>query len=106
MADIKFGKAQLKNPTPSKLVDMIQVYTVVASIVLAWIGTANFIPLHLSGVLQSILGLTVGLANGIKPFFGVVTNQETVPIESVTAMDVSEVKADTVPSEDILKKNS
>lgn len=92
MAEIKFGRNQLGNPTPSKLGDIIQVYTVVASILLAWIGTANFIPIQLSGVLQSILGLTVGLANGIKPFFGVETTASEVPIENVTAMDAGEKK--------------
>lgn len=87
MAEIKFGRAQLKNPTPSKLADVIQVFTVVGSLVLAWIGTASFIPAYESGITQSILGLLIGIANGLKPFFGVKTNQENVPIDQVTEMD-------------------
>ncbi len=84
---VKFGGSQLKNPTPAKLGNFIQVFTVVAAIILAWIGTANFIPVHLSSVIQSIMGLLIGIANGIKPFFGVQTEQANVAIENVTAME-------------------
>lgn len=87
MATVQFGTGQLKNPTPSGLSNYIQVFTVVGAIVLAWVGTASFIPLQTSSIIQSILGLLIGIANGIKPFFGVETNQKTVPIEDVTAMD-------------------
>ncbi len=88
MATVQFGRGQLKNPTPISVSNIIQVYTVVASVVLAWIGTANFIPLKTSSVLQSILGLTIGIANGVKPFFGVATTQKSVPIEQVGEMEV------------------
>lgn len=84
---ILFGSKQLKQPTPASVSNGIQIYTVVASVVLAWIGTANFIPLNTSSVLQSILGLTIGIANGLKPFFGVSTTQSSVPISEVTAME-------------------
>ena len=87
MADVRFGRSQLKNPTPSKLAAGIQVFTVVAAIVLSWIGTANFIPANTSSILQSILGLLIGIANGIKPFFGVETSQKNVPIDQVTEME-------------------
>lgn len=86
---VSFGAKQLKNPTPSKLSNVIQIFTVVASLVLAWIGTASFIPAYESGVTQSILGLLIGIANGLKPFFGVETSQKNVPIEDVGAMDES-----------------
>lgn len=88
MSIVKFGKDQLKNPTPSKLANIIQVYTVVASCLLAWIGTANFIPIVTSSILQSILGLTIGISNGLKPFFGVETTQKEVPIEQVSEMEI------------------
>jgi len=91
MASVLFGKNQLKNPTPSGLSNVIQVFTVVAAIILAWIGTANFIPVHLSSILQSILGLLIGIANGLKPFFGVETTQKTVPIDQVGEMETKQV---------------
>ena len=88
---VKFGPKQFKNPTPTKLGNGIQIFTVVAAIVLAWLGTAtaNFIPLKESGITQSILGLLIGIANGLKPFFGVETTQKEVPIENVSGMDES-----------------
>jgi hypothetical protein len=84
---VSFGRKQLKNPTPSRLSNGIQVFTVVGSLVLAWIGTASFIPAYESGIMQSILGLLIGIANGLKPFFGVETTQKRVAIEDVGEMD-------------------
>ncbi len=84
---VSFGFKQFAKPTPSTLSNAIQVYTVIAGIVLAWIGTVNFIPLQTSTVIQSILGLTIGIANGIKPFFGVQTTQANVPISQVGEME-------------------
>ena len=85
---MQFGTKQLKNPTPSSVGNVIQVFTVIAACVLAWIGTASFIPANTSSVMQSILGLLIGIANGIKPFFGVKTEDKKVDIENVTSMDV------------------
>jgi hypothetical protein len=90
MATVKFGKSQLGNPTPSKWSDGIQVFTVLASAILAWVGTASFIPIHMSGIIQSILGLLIAIANGLKPFLGVETTASEVPIEKVTAMEVED----------------
>lgn len=84
---VKFGGDQLSNPTPSRLSNAIKVFTVVGSLVLAWVGTAKFIPFDVSTMIQSILGLLIGIANGVLPFFGVQTTQENVPIENVAAMD-------------------
>jgi hypothetical protein len=84
---IKFNGAQLKNPTPTSLSNFIQVFTVIGGIIIGWVGTANFIPLETAGMIQSILGLLVGIANGIKPFFGVETNQSDIPIDQVGEMD-------------------
>jgi len=87
MATVKFGGKQLKNPTPSRLGNAVKVFTVVGSIVLAWIGTANFIPANTSTILQSVLGLLIGISNGLMPFFGVQTQQTETPIEDVASMD-------------------
>ena len=87
MGTISFGTKQFNKPTPNGLSNAIQIYTVIASVVLAWMGTANFIPVHSSSVIQSILGLTIAVANGLKPFFGVTTDQKTVPIEQVGEME-------------------
>lgn len=84
---IQFGTKQLKNPTPSNVGNVIQVFTVIAACVLAWIGTASFIPANTSSIMQSILGLLIGIANGLKPFFGVKTTDEKIDIGNVTQMD-------------------
>lgn len=84
---IKFNAQQLKNPTPTNLSNGIQVFTVIGGIIIGWVGTANFIPVQTAGMIQSILGLLVGIANGIKPFFGVETTDTEVPIEQVGEMD-------------------
>lgn len=85
----KFGVSQFSRPTPASIANFIQVYTVIAAVILAWIGTnaASFIPLATSGIIQSILGLTIGIANGIKPFFGVSTTATQVPISQVQEME-------------------
>lgn len=74
------------NPTPSKLSNIIAVFTVVATAVIAWIGTVSFIHVEQASIVQSILGLLLTIANGLKPFFGVETSQQDVPIEDVTSM--------------------
>ncbi len=84
---VLFGTKQLKNPTPSKVGNVIQVFTVLAACILAWIGTASFIPANTSSILQSILGLLIGIANGLKPFFGVQPTDEKIDVENVTQMD-------------------
>lgn len=84
---IQFGSKQLKNPTPTNVGNFIQVYTVIAAIILAWIGTANFIPTNTGSIIQSILGLTIGIANGVKPFFGIETNKTRVDIDKVSEME-------------------
>ena len=83
----KFGLSQLKNPTPSKLGNAIKVFTVVGSLVLAWIGTAPFIGAKTSTIAQSILGLLIGISNGILPFFGIPNDGEPIAVDNVSSMD-------------------
>jgi len=84
---IQFGTKQLKNPTPTRVGNSIQVFTVIASGILAWVGTASFIPAKESSIIQSILGLLIGLSNGLKPFFGVKPINDSVDVENVSQMD-------------------
>lgn len=90
MKEVKFGSKQYGNPTPVKVNNIVQVFTVIAAAVLAWVGTANFIPANVSTVIQSVLGLLITIANGLKPFFGVETNQKKVDIEDVGSMDTKQ----------------
>lgn len=92
MANVKFGVNQLNKPTPANLANIIQIYTVIAAVIVAWIGTnaASFIPANVSSIIQSILGLGIGIANGLKPFFGVATTQKSVPIDQVQEMNTTQ----------------
>ena len=83
----KLGLKQYSNPTPAIWSNAIAIFTVVAGAVIGWIGTATFISAHTSTIIQSILGLLLTIANGLKPFIGVETNLKSVPIEDVTAME-------------------
>ncbi|MEO7048786.1 MAG: hypothetical protein ABI091_26025 [Ferruginibacter sp.] len=88
MATVKFGRSQLKNPTPASWSAAINVATVILSTFIAWVGTADFIGSHTSTTIQSICGLLLALGNGLKPFLGVETAAQEVPIGNVTAMEV------------------
>lgn len=92
MGQIKFGRAQLKNPTPANWSAAISVSTVILGAVIAWLGTATFIPVKVSTVLQSILGLLLTVANGLKPFIGVETTKKSIPVEDVSSMEVDDSK--------------
>lgn len=84
---ILFNGKQLKNPTPASISNAVAVSSVILGIVIGWLGTQNFIPVHTSTIFQSIGGLILAILNGIKPFFGVQPAGENVPIEKVTAME-------------------
>lgn len=89
---VKFGTNQISNPTPTKLSRGVLIFTVVASVVVAWIPTASFITAASGTVVQSILGLIVALINALKPFFGVQVEAGIIPTENVTeAQDIKEV---------------
>ncbi len=87
MGQVKFGMAQLDNPTPSNRSKPIDMFCAVAGVLIAWTTTAGFIPSEVSNVIASILGLLIGVGQAIKPFFGVVTRQQEVPSEDVSTMD-------------------
>jgi hypothetical protein len=87
-AAVKFGFAQTTNPTPSGINLWVRIFTVATSIFLAWISTANIVGPHSKDVLTQILGLALGLANGLAPLFGVQVSGE-VPAKEVSAIDTA-----------------
>lgn len=90
---IKFGVSQANKPTPSKINLYVRIYTVTASTFLGWMPTTNLIESHAAGNISGILGLSLLLANGIAPLFGVQLNDNAkVSQEDVTAMDNPEKK--------------
>ena len=95
---IKFGTAQVSNPTPSKINLWVRVYTVVAGIFLGWMTTTNLIGPNTQNNLSSIIGLTLALCNGLAPLFGVdVSGAKYVKAEDVTAMETEKVDTSKFP---------
>lgn len=87
MAVIKFGPKQILNPTPANLNRVVRLLTVSGSIFLAWISTASIMGPHTKDVITQVLGLVLGLTNGLTPLFGVEIKGK-VDAEQVTAIDI------------------
>lgn len=87
MGQIKFGTSQVKNPTPSKINLWVRVFTVAAGVFMGWMSTNNLIHPVTQSYISSVLGLGIGLCNGIAPLFGVQVNGDTVPTEDVKSID-------------------
>lgn len=87
---IKFGTDQVSNPTPSKINLWVRVFTVAAGVFMGWMATASLMGPNTKDILNSILGLLIGLVNGIAPLFGIEINTRTVPSDKVTAIDTKD----------------
>jgi hypothetical protein len=81
-----FGRKQLKNPTPAKIVFWVRVYSVVAGILITSLASAPFHIPHEAGV-NWLLGLSIGVSNGIAPLFGVEVSGNRIPKDQVTSME-------------------
>jgi F0F1-type ATP synthase assembly protein I len=87
MPEVSFGVNQIKNPTPSSLNTIVRIVTVICGVLLGWMQTAPFIPSPLQGIISSILGLIIALANGLAPLVGVNVQSTTGSTDKVTAID-------------------
>ena len=88
MGKVRFGRGQLKNPTPANWSAAINVSTVILGAFITWMATQDIIPPHSSTVIVGIAGLLLTIGNGLKPFLGVQTEQTTIPKSDVTSMEV------------------
>ena len=88
MPEISFGLNQISNPTPSKINLWVRVFTVSAAIFLAWMSTASVIGEHSKDIINQVLGLLLGLTNGLAPLFGVEV-QGKVAARDVSAIDTN-----------------
>jgi hypothetical protein len=87
MANIKFGTKQIKNPTPANVERGVKAFNVAASLFIAWMPTNNIVPHNVQDVMTPILGLLIGMVNGLAPLFGIETGTKTVRTDEVTAME-------------------
>lgn len=84
---MKFGRKQLKNPTPTSIGSFVTFASVVLGIIVAWIGSATWIPAGPSTIIQSVGGLLVTILNGVKPFFGTTAQADDIPVDQVSEME-------------------
>jgi hypothetical protein len=87
MAEIKFGTRQVKNPTPASIERAVKIFNVAASLFIAWMPTNNIIGHNAQDIITPILGLLIGMINGVAPLFGIETGSRTVKMEDVTSME-------------------
>lgn len=87
MPNYSFGRKQIGKPTPASVGFKILVISIVAPIIQVWLGTAAYIPNHVSNIIVSILALIIALANGLKPLFGVDVPESSVPTEDVKEVE-------------------
>ncbi len=87
MAEVKFGTKQIGKPTPANVNLWVRVFTVAGAIFMAWMATASVMGPHTKDIINQILGLLLGLANGLAPLFGVEIQSKTVPTDQVTSIE-------------------
>lgn len=88
MADVKFGRKQLGNPTPSGVAFKLNIAIAICTATSGWISSVAFIPPKPSTITSSLLSLVVLILMGVKPYFGVENTGKEVPIEDVAQMEV------------------
>ena len=84
---IKFGRQQLKNPTPRSIAWKIALTSAIGGYLITFVQTSDWMGDVLQHVLTTIIGGIVGLANTIGPFFGVETTAKKVDIEDVGTLE-------------------
>jgi hypothetical protein len=84
---VKFGTKQFNNPTPSRINLWVRVFTVAAGVFMGWMATASLMGPNTKDIINSILGLLIGLTNGVAPLFGIDVSGKSIPGDQVTAMD-------------------
>jgi hypothetical protein len=63
------------------------VFNVAASLFIAWMPTNNIIGHQAQDIMTPILGLLIGMVNGIAPLFGIETTSKVVKMDDVTSME-------------------
>ena len=88
MAEVKFGRKQIGNPTPSGVAFKLNIAIAICTATSGWISSVAFIPPRPSTITSSLLSLAVLILMGIKPYFGIESSDKSVPIEDVAQMEV------------------
>ena len=86
MTNISFGYSQIKAPTPSNVLFLVRVFTVIAAVIMA-APEPPFITHQNMASINWCLTISIAISNSVLPLFGVKTIQKDVPIEDVTSMN-------------------
>lgn len=84
---IKFGSKQLQNPTPANVARRLDIFCAISGVLIGYLTTASYIPNNISNIIAGILGMLIGVAQSLKPFYGVETTRQTVDIDNVVEME-------------------
>lgn len=87
MAEVKFGRKQLNNPTPKGVAFRINIIMAICTAVSGWISSVGFIPAKPSTITSGLLSLVVLICMAIKPYYGIETTEKEVPIQDVGEME-------------------
>lgn len=88
MRKVLFGINQIHKPTPAHINRAVRVFTVSAAIFLAWMSTSSLIGPNSKDIINQLLGLALGLTNGLAPMFGVQLTGN-IPVDEVKSVEVS-----------------
>lgn len=87
MTRVKFGRKQIKNPTPRGIAFRLKIAMAICTASSAWISSVSWIPAKPSTIISSCLSLFVLILMGIMPFYGIETDEKKIPINDVGEME-------------------
>lgn len=85
--EVKFGLAQLTNPTPATVARIAKVYVTLGGLFLGYLPNFTFIADSKAKVISQIIGFTIAAVISLAQMFGVQINNESVPAKDVTAIE-------------------
>lgn len=89
MGKITFGSSQRNLPTPTSIANLLDAMAGIFGIIIPALNAApaQLISADTSLVWTWILGLAIPILLRLKVYFGIETNQTSVPIDKVSEMD-------------------
>lgn len=92
MAKIGFGGRMLKHPTPASFERFVKMWIGITGLFLAWMPTNNIVPIGFQEVFTPINNLVNSVFIFLLPYFGVKTDESSIPVQDVTSMETNPEK--------------
>lgn len=87
MPNIKFGRKQIENPTPTVINWWVRFISIVASTFSGWLFTVDFVGPKSKNIMMGISALVVLMCNALAPMFGTKPRGKYVRSKDVSALD-------------------